>query len=83
MKLGTSHRVSVKKSSCFVVFKTSNLCPALFLQGADFVEFDVQLSKDNIPVVYHDFKVGLSLKKVTLTFDLVTFLHIRQFDSSN
>lgn len=35
--------------------------------GADFVEFDVQLSKDLIPVIYHDFKVYVSLKKkVTL-----------------
>ena len=33
-------------------------------QGADFVEFDVQLSRDLVPVVYHDFIVGLTLKKV-------------------
>lgn len=31
--------------------------------GADMVEFDVQLSKDMIPVVYHDLKVFVSLKK--------------------
>ena len=37
---------------------------ARYLQGADFVEFDVQLSKDNVPVIYHDFTVCLSLKKV-------------------
>src|SRR5262249_25622606 len=28
-----------------------------FQLGFDFVEFDVQLSKDKIPVVYHDFQV--------------------------
>lgn len=31
--------------------------------GADFVEFDVQLSKDLVPVIYHDFVVYVSLKK--------------------
>ncbi|XP_052128768.1 glycerophosphocholine phosphodiesterase GPCPD1 isoform X1 [Frankliniella occidentalis] len=31
--------------------------------GADFVEFDVQLSKDLIPVIYHDFHVYISMKR--------------------
>ena len=31
--------------------------------GADFVEFDVQLSRDLIPVLYHDFYVCISMKK--------------------
>lgn len=31
--------------------------------GAAFVEFDVQLSKDLHPVIYHDFHVYVSLKK--------------------
>lgn len=26
--------------------------------GASYVEMDVQLTKDNIPVIYHDFLVG-------------------------
>ncbi|KAH8271740.1 hypothetical protein KR044_003404 [Drosophila immigrans] len=30
--------------------------------GADMVEFDVQLSKDLVPVVYHDFMIYVSLK---------------------
>ncbi|VVD05840.1 unnamed protein product [Leptidea sinapis] len=31
--------------------------------GADMLEFDVQLSKDLIPVIYHDFHVCISMKK--------------------
>lgn len=34
-----------------------------FLHGADMVEFDVQLSKDMVPVIYHDFHVSISLKR--------------------
>lgn len=37
--------------------------------GAHFVEFDVQLSKDLIPIIYHDFHVAVSLKKKA-TFDV-------------
>ncbi|XP_077285990.1 glycerophosphocholine phosphodiesterase GPCPD1 [Arctopsyche grandis] len=31
--------------------------------GADLLEFDVQLSKDLVPVVYHDFHVCIALKR--------------------
>jgi len=31
--------------------------------GADMIEFDVQLSKDLVPVIYHDFYVCMSMKK--------------------
>ncbi|XP_017772131.1 PREDICTED: glycerophosphocholine phosphodiesterase GPCPD1-like [Nicrophorus vespilloides] len=31
--------------------------------GADFVEFDVQLSKDMVPIIYHDFHVCISMKR--------------------
>ncbi|KAL3281398.1 hypothetical protein HHI36_004607 [Cryptolaemus montrouzieri] len=31
--------------------------------GADYVEFDVQLSKDMIPIIYHDFHVCIAMKK--------------------
>ncbi len=34
-----------------------------FQLGFDFVEFDVQLSKDKVPVVYHDFQVAITLKR--------------------
>ena len=33
-------------------------------QGADYVEFDVQLTRDLIPVVYHDFTVCTTLARV-------------------
>lgn len=31
--------------------------------GADYVEFDVQLSKDLVPIIYHDFHVYVAMKK--------------------
>uniref|UniRef100_K1R2E2 Putative glycerophosphodiester phosphodiesterase 5 n=1 Tax=Magallana gigas TaxID=29159 RepID=K1R2E2_MAGGI len=31
--------------------------------GADYVEFDVQLSRDMIPVIYHDFHVAITYRK--------------------
>ena len=31
--------------------------------GADMIEFDVQLSKDMIPVIYHDFYVCTAMMK--------------------
>lgn len=34
------------------------------------MEFDVHLSKDKIPVVYHDFAVALTLRKVSYLTDL-------------
>lgn len=37
---------------------------ASFYQGAAFVEFDVHLSKDFVPVVYHDLTCCLTMKKV-------------------
>ena len=43
------------------------------LSGADMVEFDVQLSKDLVPVIYHDFHVHVSLKrkKTSENFDML------------
>ncbi|KAK4880391.1 hypothetical protein RN001_008537 [Aquatica leii] len=31
--------------------------------GADFVEFDVQLSRDLVPIIYHDFHVCIAMKR--------------------
>lgn len=45
--------------------------------GAEYVEFDVQLTKDHVPVVYHDFLVsetGIDAPVHTLTLD--QFLHV-------
>lgn len=61
--------------------------------GADFVEFDVQLSKDLIPVIYHDFHVCISMKRKNdsnememlelpvkeLTLDQLHLLKVRTF----
>lgn len=47
--------------------------------GAAYVEFDVQLTKDHVPVIYHDFLVsetGIDAPVHTLTLD--QFLHISQ-----
>lgn len=37
-----------------------------FKKGADMVELDVQISKDKVPVVYHDFNVNIVLQKVLI-----------------
>jgi glycerophosphodiester phosphodiesterase len=45
--------------------------------GAEYVEFDVQLTKDHVPVIYHDFLVsetGIDAPVHTMTLD--QFLHI-------
>ena len=36
------------------------------MQGAAYVEFDVHLSKDAVPIVYHDLTCCISTKKVHL-----------------
>lgn len=46
--------------------------------GAEYVEFDVQLTKDHVPVIYHDFLVsetGIDAPVHTLTLD--QFLHVK------
>lgn len=52
--------------------------------GAHYVEFDVQLTKDHVPVVYHDFLVsetGIDAPVHTLTLE--QFLHINPDNSRN
>lgn len=61
-------------------------------RGADFVEFDVQLTKDKIAVIFHDFHVLVSVAKqhnssldLTLASDFQetkTFLNADSDDSS-
>ncbi|KAI5926039.1 glycerophosphodiester phosphodiesterase GDE1 [Camillea tinctor] len=51
--------------------------------GAHYVEFDVQLTKDHVPVIYHDFLVsetGIDAPVHTLTLE--QFLHINR-DTTN
>ena len=51
--------------------------------GASYVEFDVQLTKDHVPVIYHDFLVsetGIDAPVHTLTLE--QFLHVNNNRSS-
>lgn len=51
--------------------------------GASYVEFDVQLTKDNIPVVYHDFSVaetGVDIPMHELTLE--QFLDLNNYGGS-
>lgn len=51
--------------------------------GANYVEFDVQLTKDHVPVIYHDFLVsetGIDAPVHTLTLE--QFLHINDRNTS-
>jgi glycerophosphodiester phosphodiesterase len=50
--------------------------------GASYVEFDVQLTKDHVPVIYHDFLVsetGIDAPVHTLTLE--QFLHVSESHS--
>lgn len=52
--------------------------------GANYVEFDVQLTKDHVPVIYHDFLVsetGIDAPVHTLTLE--QFLHINPDSNRN
>lgn len=51
--------------------------------GANYVEFDVQLTKDHVPVIYHDFLVGETGIDVPVhTLTLEQFLHVNRQPSS-
>lgn len=60
--LGTSFKVETKNCSEVRENTIASLKTAAS-HGADFVEFDVQLSKDLVPVIYHDFHVCMSMKR--------------------
>ncbi|XP_032674256.1 glycerophosphocholine phosphodiesterase GPCPD1-like isoform X2 [Odontomachus brunneus] len=60
--LGTSFKFETKNCANVRENTIASLKTAAY-HGADMVEFDVQLSKDHIPVIYHDFYVSISLKR--------------------
>ncbi|KAK2576031.1 hypothetical protein KPH14_007381 [Odynerus spinipes] len=60
--LGTSFKFETKNCANVRENTLASLKTASYY-GADMVEFDVQLSKDHVPVVYHDFYVSISLKR--------------------
>ncbi|XP_063972976.1 glycerophosphocholine phosphodiesterase GPCPD1-like isoform X1 [Diachasmimorpha longicaudata] len=60
--LGTSFKCEMKNCANVRENTMASLKTAAD-HGADMVEFDVQLSKDMIPVIYHDFHVSISLKR--------------------
>lgn len=52
--------------------------------GASYVEFDVQLTKDHVPVIYHDFLVsetGIDIPVHAMTLD--QFLHVSKMQELN
>ncbi|OQO09487.1 hypothetical protein B0A48_04888 [Cryoendolithus antarcticus] len=52
--------------------------------GASYVEFDVQLTKDHVPVIYHDFLVSETGADVPVhSLTLEQFLHINNDTSSH
>lgn len=60
--LGSSYKPEPKncaevRENTLASFKTA------INHGADYVEFDVQLSKDLVPIIYHDFHVCVAMKK--------------------
>ncbi|KAK7872401.1 hypothetical protein R5R35_007014 [Gryllus longicercus] len=60
--LGTSFKLEVQLCSDIRENTIASLKTAA-LHGADLVEFDVQLSKDLVPVLYHDFHVCIAMKR--------------------
>ena len=46
--------------------------------GADYVEFDVQLTKDLVPVVYHDFHVCTTLAKTGFSSGEFYEMHVKE-----
>ncbi|KAK7094777.1 putative glycerophosphocholine phosphodiesterase GPCPD1 homolog 2 isoform X2 [Littorina saxatilis] len=56
--MGSSYKrvANVKENTICSLFSAAQ-------HGADFVEFDVLLTKDRVPVIYHDFSICLSTAK--------------------
>lgn len=74
--LSAANHVSVNKECnstkihcCWFLMKYKVKAYLVFFpQGAAYVEFDVHLSKDLVPIVYHDLTCCISTKKVTIAF---------------
>ncbi|XP_053381045.1 glycerophosphocholine phosphodiesterase GPCPD1-like [Mercenaria mercenaria] len=58
--LGSSYKC---KKLAIVVENTIKSLQEAANHGADFVEFDVHLTKDEVPVIYHDFKILITYRK--------------------
>lgn len=59
---GSSYKIDTRncaevRENTLASFKTA------INHGADYVEFDVQLTKDLVPVIYHDFHVYVAMRK--------------------
>ena len=63
------------------LFQISSSYPLKREQGADMVELDVQLSKDMVPVIYHDYFVNIAMKKVII--GIVVLLSYSSVSSSS
>ena len=50
-----------------------------YMRGADMVEFDIVLTKDKVPIVYHDFQFCIDNRECD---DLVNILSIKSTRSS-
>ncbi|XP_032882108.1 glycerophosphocholine phosphodiesterase GPCPD1 isoform X1 [Amblyraja radiata] len=66
MPLDVGHRGSVNSTSATLAKVRENTIASFknaASHGAGFVEFDVHLSKDHVPIVYHDLTCCISMKK--------------------
>lgn len=66
-------------------YAPENTMPAFKLaekQGADGIELDLQLTKDNIPVIFHDEKIKRTTNGVGFIKDY-TFKELQQFDAGS
>jgi glycerophosphoryl diester phosphodiesterase len=43
------------------------------------IELDVQITKDKIPIIVHDFSINAYLKRVRFYFRFVAFTHLSFF----
>ncbi|OWA52400.1 Glycerophosphocholine phosphodiesterase GPCPD1 [Hypsibius exemplaris] len=60
---GSGNSFSVKTQCASLRENTIASLAGASSNGADFVEFDVQLSKDKVPVIYHDFTCYITMRR--------------------